>query len=83
MIFAALADPTRREMYERLGTSEELCISDLATRCPISLPAVSKHLRVLEEAGLIARRVDGRIHWIRRERGPLEMAAAWIAQQLA
>lgn len=82
IIFAALADPTRRDIYERLGENEELTVSDLATGCPMSAPAVTKHLRVLEEAGLIARRVDGRTHWIRRVADPLEMATAWMEEQM-
>jgi DNA-binding transcriptional ArsR family regulator len=58
--FAALADPTRRAMVERLSQGQA-SVSELAEPFSISLPAVSKHLGVLEEAGLIARRKDGRV----------------------
>ena len=59
--FAALADPTRRRILEHLAHGDR-CVTDLARPYSMSLPAVSKHLRVLENAGLIRRRRKGRVH---------------------
>ena len=59
--FAALADPTRRRILEHLAHGDR-CVTDLARPYSMSLPAVSKHLRVLENAGLIRRRRRGRVH---------------------
>ncbi len=76
-VFAALADPTRRQMLERLGQGT-LTVSELAEPFPISLPAVSRHLKVLEEAGLVSR--DRRAQWrpssLRGE--SLAEARAWM-----
>jgi DNA-binding transcriptional ArsR family regulator len=80
--FAALADPTRRRILAQL-TRGERCVTDLARRYDMSLPAVSKHLRVLENAGLLRRRRyrrDGRIHEMRLEAGPLQQAAQWVEE---
>jgi len=76
-IFAALSDPTRRGILDLL-TRAELCVTDLAKPFSISLPAISKHLRVLEKAGLIKRERDGRVHRLRLEAKPMRDAAAWI-----
>lgn len=80
--FAALADPTRRDILARLRTGP-LTVSDLASCYPISRPAVSQHLGVLEKAGLVAR--DRRAQWreCRLETESLDAAADWIAQQRA
>ncbi len=77
--FAALADPTRRRILEHLA-SGEACVSDVARPYPISLPAVSKHLRVLEKAGLIRRQRAGRVHRLRLETAPLQQAAQWLEE---
>ena len=77
-VFAALANPTRRALLERLAQGET-SVSDLATPFAMSLPAISKHLRVLEQAGLIARTKDGRVHRLRLMAQPLRDAAAWMA----
>jgi DNA-binding transcriptional ArsR family regulator len=77
-VFAALSDPTRRAILERLAQSDA-SVSELATPFAMSLPAISKHLRVLEQAGLIARTRDGRIHRLRLMAQPMKDAAAWIA----
>ena len=77
-VFAALANPTRRAMLERLAQGET-SVSDLATPFAMSLPAISKHLRVLEQAGLIARTKDGRVHRLRLMAQPMRDAAAWMA----
>jgi len=75
--FAALSDATRRGILARLATSEA-SVTELAKPYDMSLPAVSKHLRVLESAGLVARSKDGRVHRCRLEAAPLKSAADWI-----
>jgi DNA-binding transcriptional ArsR family regulator len=75
--FAALADATRRGILARLALGEA-SVSDLAAPYPMSLPAVSKHLRVLERAKLVERRKDGRVHRCRLIAGPMKGAADWI-----
>jgi DNA-binding transcriptional ArsR family regulator len=74
--FAALADPTRRAILARL-VAGECSVTELAEPFDMSLPAVSKHLRVLERAGLIARRVDAQWRPCRIEAGPLKEVADW------
>src|SRR5260370_38116179 len=72
--FAALADPTRRAILARL-ISGEVSVTDLAEPFEMSLPAVSKHLKVLERAGLIARGREAQWRPCRLEAGPLQDAA--------
>ena len=79
-VFAALSDPTRRSILERLG-GREAAVSELAEPHNMSLPAVSKHLRVLETAGLIKRRVEGRQHFLRVNPDPFQQAQQWIERQ--
>jgi len=79
-LFAALSDPTRRGLIARLAEAEDATISDLAGPLPISLPAVMKHLDVLEGAGLIARRKSGRTVACRLVAAPMEDAMAWLAR---
>lgn len=76
-IFAALADPTRRAILARLA-SGEASVSDLAAPFDMSLPAVSKHLKVLERAGLVTRGRDAQFRPCRLEAVPLSQASAWI-----
>lgn len=76
-IFSALADPTRREILVALRAGQQ-AVSDLAARFSMSAPAVSKHLRVLEAAGLLRRRKQGRTHWISLKAEPLAEANKWI-----
>src|SRR5262249_11871910 len=76
--FAALADPTRRAILASLAEQPESSVSELARPFSMSLPAISKHLRVLEGAGMLARRKDGRVHRCRLVAAPMEPAAAWI-----
>jgi DNA-binding transcriptional ArsR family regulator len=78
-VFGALADPTRRCILDLLSRAE-CCVTDLAASFSISLPAISRHLRVLEKAGLIVRRRDGRLHRLRIEARRMEEASAWIDQ---
>jgi DNA-binding transcriptional ArsR family regulator len=75
--FGALADPTRRAILARLALGEAT-VTELAAPFPVSLPAVSKHLRVLESAGLLRREIDGRVHRCRLAPQPMKDAAAWI-----
>ncbi|HEX3929058.1 MAG TPA: metalloregulator ArsR/SmtB family transcription factor [Nocardioides sp.] len=58
LVLAALADPTRREIFERVA-SRSRAVGELASELPVSRPAVSQHLRVLAEAGLVTARADG------------------------
>ena len=76
--FAALADPTRRVILERLS-SGEATPGELARPLRISWPAVARHLRVLERAGLLQRRRNGRNHLLTLEPEPIKQADAWIA----
>jgi DNA-binding transcriptional ArsR family regulator len=76
-VFAALSDPTRRHILDLLARAESR-VTDLAKSFSISLPAISKHLRVLEKAGLIKRERDGRVHRLRLEARPMREAANWI-----
>jgi DNA-binding transcriptional ArsR family regulator len=75
--FAALADPTRRAILARLALGEA-SVSDLAEPFDMSLPAVSKHLKVLERAGLIARGREAQWRPSRLEAGPLKDVANWL-----
>jgi DNA-binding transcriptional ArsR family regulator len=75
--FAALADPTRRRILEQLAGGDR-CVTDLARPHLMSLPAVSKHLRVLENAGLVRRQRDGRVHRLKLHAKPMQQAQAWI-----
>ena len=74
--FAALADPTRRAILARLATGE-CSVGELAEPFDMSMPAVSKHLRVLERAGLIARRREAQWRRCRIEAAPLKQVADW------
>lgn len=76
-LFGALADPTRRNLLARLALGPSK-VTDLARPYRMSLPAVSKHLRVLESAGLVARRVDGRVHRLRLDGRSLEEVERWL-----
>jgi DNA-binding transcriptional ArsR family regulator len=74
--FAALADPTRRAILARLVTGE-CSVGELAEPFEMSMPAVSKHLRVLERAGLIAQRRDAQWRRCRIQAGPLKEVSDW------
>lgn len=78
--FGALADPTRRAILARLALGEAT-VGELADPFEMSLPAVSKHLKVLERAGLVARQRDGRLHRCRFEPQGIAAAADWIREQ--
>jgi DNA-binding transcriptional ArsR family regulator len=76
--FAALADPTRRAILERLAADEEATVNELAEPFPITVQAVSKHLRVLERAGLIERSRTAQQRPSRLRYAPLKDAADWL-----
>jgi DNA-binding transcriptional ArsR family regulator len=77
-VYAALADGSRRAIVWRLATEGELKVTDLARPFDMSLNAVSKHIKVLEAAGLLRRRVAGRDHWLSLAPEPLANAYSWI-----
>ena len=77
--FAALADPTRRRILAHLARGDQ-CVTHLAKPHAMSLPAISKHLRVLEKAGLLRRRRYGRVHEMRLDAKPLRQAAQWVEE---
>jgi len=78
LIFSALSDPTRRGMLLKLA-EEEQSIAELSTPFNISKSAVTKHIKVLENAGLLKRTVDGRVHHCRLQAEPLHVATDWMA----
>lgn len=77
MIFGALADPTRREILSRLANGDAT-VTELAEPFAISLPAISRHLKVLERAGLISRSRSGQWRSSTLEAAPLKEAADWM-----
>jgi DNA-binding transcriptional ArsR family regulator len=76
-VFNALCDPTRRAILARL-TDSDARVTDIAADFPISLNSISKHIRMLERAGLLRRSVNGRDHVLSLNAAPLSDAAAWI-----
>jgi len=78
--FAALADPTRRAILARLAATGEATVNELAEPFDISLPAISKHLKVLERAGLISRSRSAQWRPCRLRAEPLSEASVWIQQ---
>lgn len=78
--FAACSHPIRRGILERLS-EREMTVGEATKDFGVSKPAISKHLKVLEEAGSIVRVVDGRTHRLRLREQPLEDAYAWISRQ--
>ena len=76
-VFSAVSDPTRRAILARLEDSDAR-VTELASAFPISLNSTSKHIRVLERAGLVRRTVRGREHILTLEPAPLAEAAVWI-----
>ncbi len=79
LIFGALSDPTRRKILEKLS-SDELMVTEIASDFAISLPAVSKHLKVLEKAGIINRSKEGKVHKISVRKDSMDDAWKWIEQ---
>jgi len=78
--FAALADPTRRAILDRLARDSELAVTQIAGGFDVSLPAVIKHLEVLARAGLIERAKTGRTVHCRLWAEPMETAMHWLAR---
>lgn len=76
-VFRALADPTRREMLRRLSEGGQ-SVSDLAEPLPMSLAGASKHVKVLEHAGLVRRTVRGRTHWCELDASSLAEVYEWL-----
>ena len=77
-VFAALADPTRRVIVETLARGEAT-VGEVAQPHDMALPSISKHIKVLERAGLVTRRVEGRQHWLRLMPEGFRTAAEWFA----
>jgi DNA-binding transcriptional ArsR family regulator len=80
LAFAALAHETRRALIEQLAGGARR-VTELAAPFDLSLNTVSKHLRVLEKAGLVTRRIDGRDHWIEADLSAIEPSHSWIERQ--
>jgi DNA-binding transcriptional ArsR family regulator len=80
-LFAALADPTRRAIVERLLARGELSVGDIAAPFAVSTPAISRHLQVLERAGLVERRVERQWRYIRVRPEALTPVESWLARQ--
>jgi DNA-binding transcriptional ArsR family regulator len=76
-VFRALADRTRRALLARLAR-EPATVTELAKPFAMSLPAVSRHIRVLEHAGLVARKVDGRVHECSLDARPFRTIEGWL-----
>ncbi|RBP14408.1 ArsR family transcriptional regulator [Roseiarcus fermentans] len=77
-VFHALSDPTRREMLRALSEGERT-VTELAEPFSMSLAAASKHVKALENAGLLCREIRGRTHICRLDPGPLASAQQWLA----
>lgn len=77
LAFGALSHPIRRGILSRLATGEAT-VADLAGPYDVSAPAISKHLRILEKAGLLSRRKEGREHHMRLEEEKLKQAETWL-----
>lgn len=78
-VFHALSDPTRRGMLAQLALGE-ISVGELAEPYQMTLAGASKHVKVLEAAGLVARRKMGRTHWCTLNAKPLEEAELWLSQ---
>ena len=78
----ALADETRRSILQRLAAGEAR-VTEIAAPYDISLNSVSKHIRILERAGLVRRRVSGRDHFLSLEPKPMDQVSAWIQRERA
>jgi DNA-binding transcriptional ArsR family regulator len=79
-VFSALADPTRRRIVERLAKGP-LTVGEIASGFSISQPGISKHVRILEESGLIERRVNGRVHRCTIGPGAMRTVSDWVGRQ--
>jgi len=78
----ALADETRREILKRLAAGDAR-VTEVAAPFDISLNSVSKHIRILERAGLVRRRIEGRDHFLSLDPAPLDATATWLQRERA
>jgi DNA-binding transcriptional ArsR family regulator len=81
--FQALADGTRRAMIQALARGDARSAGELGDQFDSAQPTISKHLKVLERAGLVERRIEGRVHRFRLRPKPLQEAGGWIARHQA
>jgi DNA-binding transcriptional ArsR family regulator len=81
--FHALADGTRRSMIHALANGDSRSAGELGRRFRSAQPTISKHLKVLEQAGIVERKVEGRVHQFRLRRKALRQAGRWIARHQA
>jgi DNA-binding transcriptional ArsR family regulator len=79
-LFKSISDPTRRSLLTLLCQEGHSRVTDLADNYPMSLNAISKHLKVLEKAGLVTRRTVGRTHWIKANLNQVRLAEAWFKE---
>jgi DNA-binding transcriptional ArsR family regulator len=79
-VFAALADSTRRGILESLSSGGDVAVSELAAPHDMSLPGFMKHLKVLEDAGLVTRTKEGRVVSCTLEAQPMKQASSWMAR---
>ena len=77
-VFSALADPTRRDMVARLAVAGDATVNELAAPYDVSVQAVSKHLRVLQDAGLVSRSKDAQRRPVHLEAEVFDLMTAWI-----
>jgi len=83
LTFHALADGTRRSMIHALASGKTHSAGELGRHFRSAQPTISKHLKVLERAGIVERKVEGRVHHFRLRRRALEQAGRWIARHQA
>ncbi len=83
LTFHALADGTRRSMIHALAQGETCSAGELGRKFRSAQPTISKHLKVLEDAGIVTRKVEGRVHQFRLRRKALQQAGRWIARHQA
>ena len=83
LTFHALADVTRRSMIHALARGETRSAGELGRQFRSAQPTISKHLKVLEQAGIVERNVEGRVHHFRLRRKALEQAGRWLARHQA
>lgn len=79
-VFYALSDPTRRRIVEKLSR-RSLTVGEIATGFKISQPAISKHVKILEETGLLTREVVGRVHHCKLDPKAIRTASTWLDRQ--